>query len=176
MLVASLVVLVVARWIQAPDPALAGFLLVALLVLVAVTWWGRRIATLRRVLFGVTAALLLGVASRYHLRLVALATVRHARRQWGLADATLILGAGVVGRALAEAMLESPELGLRPVGFIDPDPRTGRDSEVPVLSRSRSDLSAVIDHHGVRTDGYQASARGSKKSSPGSVTSCWMNL
>ena len=85
------------------------------------------------------------------VRLLALATVRHARRQWGLADATLILGAGVVGRALAEAMLESPELGLRPVGFIDPDPRTGRDSEVPVLSRSRSDLSAVIDHHRVRT-------------------------
>jgi len=85
------------------------------------------------------------------VRLFALAGARLARRRLGLADPTLILGAGVVGRALAEAMLESPELGLRPVGFIDPDPRTGRDSEVPVLSRSRSDLADVIDQHQVRT-------------------------
>lgn len=85
------------------------------------------------------------------LRLAVLAGARLARRLFAIGDSTLILGAGVVGRALCTSMLEAPELGLRPVGFIDPDPRQGKDTDMPVLSRSRSDLADVIKRHKVGT-------------------------
>jgi exopolysaccharide biosynthesis polyprenyl glycosylphosphotransferase len=41
---------------------------------------------------------------------------------------TLIVGAGRVGRLMARRLLERPEIGLRPVGFVDNDPL---DSEEP---------------------------------------------
>jgi len=85
------------------------------------------------------------------LRLLFLTAGRMARRRLALGDLTLILGAGDVGRALARTMLERPELGLRPVGFIDPDPRAGDDLRVPVLSRRPSDLAAVIEEHRIGT-------------------------
>ncbi|MEY9848047.1 sugar transferase [Streptacidiphilus sp. MAP5-3] len=47
---------------------------------------------------------------------------------------TLIAGAGHVGQRIAGALLEHPEYGLRPVGFIDPDPIfLPADSTMPVL-------------------------------------------
>ncbi|WP_037607252.1 sugar transferase [Streptacidiphilus rugosus] len=47
---------------------------------------------------------------------------------------TLIAGAGHVGQRIAAALLEHPEYGLRPVGFIDPDPIfLPADFSVPVL-------------------------------------------
>ena len=84
-------------------------------------------------------------------RLLVLALLRQSRRLFGLSDATLVLGAGVVGRAMASAMLAAPELGLRPVGFLDPDPRQGNDTDLPVLSRSRSELADLILRHRVGT-------------------------
>ena len=35
---------------------------------------------------------------------------------------TLIVGAGVIGRQLERRMLQHPELGFMPVGFLDDDP------------------------------------------------------
>lgn len=84
-------------------------------------------------------------------RLLVLALLRQSRRRFGFSNATLVLGAGVVGRAMATAMLAAPELGLRPVGFLDPDPRQGKDTDLPVLSTSRSDLADVIMKHRVGT-------------------------
>jgi exopolysaccharide biosynthesis polyprenyl glycosylphosphotransferase len=84
------------------------------------------------------------------LRLLCLAAGRIARRRFGVGDNVLILGAGVVGLALANTMLERPELGLNPIGFIDSDPRKG-DSAVPVLSGTRSQLAEVIEEHRVGT-------------------------
>jgi exopolysaccharide biosynthesis polyprenyl glycosylphosphotransferase len=84
------------------------------------------------------------------LRLVCLALGRIARRRLGVSENVLILGAGVVGQALASTMLERPELGLRPIGFIDSDPRQG-ESTVPVLSGLRSQLAEVIEQHRVGT-------------------------
>lgn len=76
------------------------------------------------------------------------------RRAWRRNDATnaLIVGAGVVGRQVAARLLERPEWGLRPVGYVDKDPlpvdvdRLG----LPVLGASW-DLEELVERHGVRT-------------------------
>ena len=46
----------------------------------------------------------------------------HARRRGVAARPTLIVGAGHVGHMMARRLLEAPELGLRPVGFLDANP------------------------------------------------------
>jgi exopolysaccharide biosynthesis polyprenyl glycosylphosphotransferase len=73
-----------------------------------------------------------------------------ARRQGESLRPTLIVGAGRVGRLTAKRLLEHPELGLKPVGFLDKDPLES-DGEVlvPVLGSSW-DLDRVVEEHGVR--------------------------
>jgi exopolysaccharide biosynthesis polyprenyl glycosylphosphotransferase len=62
---------------------------------------------------------------------------------------TLILGAGRVGHLIARRLLAHPELGLRPIGFVDPDPlEVERPSGVPMLG-SGEDLERVVQEHGV---------------------------
>ncbi|MGI8574702.1 MAG: exopolysaccharide biosynthesis polyprenyl glycosylphosphotransferase [Egibacteraceae bacterium] len=64
---------------------------------------------------------------------------------------TLIIGAGEVGRLVGRRLLERPELGLRPIGFLDKAPReeTGEPgSSLPVLGASW-DLEEVIERHDV---------------------------
>lgn len=63
---------------------------------------------------------------------------------------TLIVGAGRVGRLAAQRLLDSPQLGLKPVGFLDKDPLadTGAGAELPVLGASW-DLESVVREHGV---------------------------
>ena len=48
--------------------------------------------------------------------------VVRSRRARADAKPTLIIGAGTVGHLLARRLLERPDLGLRPVGFLDKDP------------------------------------------------------
>jgi exopolysaccharide biosynthesis polyprenyl glycosylphosphotransferase len=73
---------------------------------------------------------------------------REARRRGESACPTLIIGAGRVGRLAARRLLEHPELGLRPIGFLDKEPLE-RDGALPVLGASW-DLDAVVAQHGVR--------------------------
>jgi exopolysaccharide biosynthesis polyprenyl glycosylphosphotransferase len=62
---------------------------------------------------------------------------------------TLILGAGRVGHLVARRLLAHPELGLRPIGFVDPDPlEVERPSGIPLLG-SGDDLERVVQEHGV---------------------------
>lgn len=61
---------------------------------------------------------------------------------------TLIVGAGVIGRLVARRLQERPELGLRPVGFLDKEPRAG-ESVLPVLGASWN-LEDVVREHDVR--------------------------
>ncbi|MGB2953243.1 MAG: sugar transferase, partial [Gaiellaceae bacterium] len=70
-----------------------------------------------------------------------------ARRQGGLVRPTLILGAGRVGQVVARRLAEHPELGLRPVGFLDKEPLDG-DRSAPLLGASW-DLDRVVAEHGV---------------------------
>jgi exopolysaccharide biosynthesis polyprenyl glycosylphosphotransferase len=63
---------------------------------------------------------------------------------------TLIVGAGQVGRLTAARLLERPELGLRPVGFLDKDPLDESDEGVvlPVLGASW-DIEEAVRTHGI---------------------------
>lgn len=75
------------------------------------------------------------------------------RRAWrrGGAAPTLIIGAGHVGRGVARRLLDRPELGLRPVGFLDKEPMApdGADDGPPVLGASW-DFEDQVRRHGVQ--------------------------
>ena len=70
------------------------------------------------------------------------------RRDGELAKPTLIVGAGHVGRLTATRLLDHPELGLKPVGFIDKEPLDAQSLPAPVLGASW-DLERLIEQHGV---------------------------
>jgi exopolysaccharide biosynthesis polyprenyl glycosylphosphotransferase len=73
-----------------------------------------------------------------------------ARRRGESVRPTLVVGAGHVGRLTARRLLDHPELGLRPVGFLDKEPRAVADDDgLPVLGASW-DLDRVVAEHGVR--------------------------
>ena len=80
-----------------------------------------------------------------------LAQNRLYRSGRGLAP-TLIVGAGQVGRLAAKRLLESPSLGLRPIGFLDKNPLVldgvAGDLNLPVLGASW-DLEQVVRRDGV---------------------------
>ena len=63
---------------------------------------------------------------------------------------TLIVGAGRVGRLAAARLLDKPEVGLKPIGFLDKDPLADDGSGValPVLGASW-DLEEVVREHDV---------------------------
>jgi exopolysaccharide biosynthesis polyprenyl glycosylphosphotransferase len=71
-----------------------------------------------------------------------------ARRHGELARPTLIVGAGRVGALTATRLLDNPELGLRPVGFLDKEPLDEARLPVPVLGASW-DLERLIEQHGI---------------------------
>ena len=45
---------------------------------------------------------------------------------------TLIIGAGKVGRLAAKRLLAHPELGLKPIGFLDKDPLAAEEGSLPL--------------------------------------------
>jgi exopolysaccharide biosynthesis polyprenyl glycosylphosphotransferase len=76
---------------------------------------------------------------------------RWARSTRRVGKPVLIMGAGLVGSQVARRLDSHPEYGLRPVGFLDDDPRSiaevgGRD--VPVLG-TVEDLDEIVWHTGV---------------------------
>jgi exopolysaccharide biosynthesis polyprenyl glycosylphosphotransferase len=76
-----------------------------------------------------------------------------SRRSGDTAAPTIIIGAGHVGRLVARRLVEHPEIGLRPIGFLDKEPRARRDADdgtpaLPVLGASW-DLAEVITSHAV---------------------------
>ncbi len=64
---------------------------------------------------------------------------------------TLIVGAGKVGRLVARRLLDEPQLGLRPVAFLDPDPLPPDEGgpDLPVATAS-SALDDVVERYGAR--------------------------
>src|SRR5919198_4679883 len=72
-----------------------------------------------------------------------------ARRYGELAKPTLIVGAGRIGRLTARRLIEHPEFGLRPIGFLDKEPLEEDGLPVPVLGASW-DLERVVEQHGVQ--------------------------
>ena len=76
-----------------------------------------------------------------------LAIVADRSNRLGHGAPTLILGAGQVGHLVARRLLAHPELGLRPIGFVDSDPlEVERPSGLPVLG-SQDDLEKIVREH-----------------------------
>jgi exopolysaccharide biosynthesis polyprenyl glycosylphosphotransferase len=74
-----------------------------------------------------------------------------ARRHGESLRPTIIVGAGRVGRLMAKRLQLQPELGLKPIGFLDRDPMAAADDEIrlPVLGASW-DLDRVVADHDVQ--------------------------
>jgi exopolysaccharide biosynthesis polyprenyl glycosylphosphotransferase len=74
-----------------------------------------------------------------------------ARRHGEALRPTLVVGAGRIGRLMAKRLLEHPELGLKPIGFLDKEPMDAQEgaSLLPVLGASW-DLDRVVEEHGVQ--------------------------
>ena len=64
----------------------------------------------------------------------------------------LVVGAGRLGRALVDKLIEHPEAGLAVVGFADDDPLKAADlyRGVPVLGTTQT-VAAVVDERGIDT-------------------------
>jgi exopolysaccharide biosynthesis polyprenyl glycosylphosphotransferase len=77
-------------------------------------------------------------------------TQSRARASGELIRPTLIVGAGKVGRLAARRLLEHPELGLRPIGFLDKEPLDDAGGPMlPVLGASW-DLDRLVADYGVQ--------------------------
>ena len=72
-----------------------------------------------------------------------------ARREREAARPTLVVGAGRVGALTARRLLEHPEFGLQPIGFVDKEPLDEAGLPLPVLGASW-DLERLIEQHGIQ--------------------------
>jgi exopolysaccharide biosynthesis polyprenyl glycosylphosphotransferase len=73
-----------------------------------------------------------------------------ARREGEASKPTLIIGAGRIGRLTAHRLLEHPEFGLQPIGFLDKEPLDdSSELGLPVLGSSW-DLDRVVNEYGVQ--------------------------
>jgi exopolysaccharide biosynthesis polyprenyl glycosylphosphotransferase len=70
------------------------------------------------------------------------------RREGKTLRPTVVVGAGRVGLIVAERLLQRPELGLKPVGFLDKAPLAQGHPRLPVLGASW-DLARIVEEHGV---------------------------
>jgi exopolysaccharide biosynthesis polyprenyl glycosylphosphotransferase len=74
--------------------------------------------------------------------------LRHARVNQRIATPTLIVGAGAIGEHVVRRLLERPEYGLRPVGFLDADPpppgSEPENADVPLLGGPEELADAVL--------------------------------
>ncbi|WP_240157691.1 sugar transferase [Pseudonocardia broussonetiae] len=116
--------------------AAAAFGLVAAVALLA----GQHDATIRSIGEVVVLFFLIAAVPRGTVFQVG----RWARRRFGRGERTIVLGTGAMGVALAGSMLDLPEFGLRPVGFIDPSPPAGgTELPVPLLGATLHDAIAA---------------------------------
>jgi lipopolysaccharide/colanic/teichoic acid biosynthesis glycosyltransferase len=89
-----------------------------------------------------TAGLLLAT------RVAAAAVLRSAHRQGRLTERAVLIGAGPEGRQLGALLDEHPELGLRPIGFLDCTPIPAPVPLLPVVG-AVADLGALVAREGV---------------------------
>ncbi|MFN8081048.1 MAG: sugar transferase [Kineosporiaceae bacterium] len=81
------------------------------------------------------------------LRAIGYGVVRSLRRQRRVVHRTLVLGAGRVGAQVADVLLDHPEYGLHPIGFLDSDPWLGpKELPLPILGGTDSLYHVLTDH------------------------------
>jgi exopolysaccharide biosynthesis polyprenyl glycosylphosphotransferase len=96
--------------------------------------------------------------------LVTAAAVRHRRRRLGASDRTLIVGTGSTARLLGVALLDNPQLGLLPTGYVAETDNvvidlrdgaklsgTGANLPLPILATRMQDLTTVLASHDIST-------------------------
>ncbi|MPZ94151.1 MAG: NAD-dependent epimerase/dehydratase family protein [Propionibacteriales bacterium] len=59
---------------------------------------------------------------------------------------TLVIGAGVAGRALARDLAAAPDFGLEPIGFLDDDPSKTPIAELPVFGSLSRLTETALEH------------------------------
>ena len=93
----------------------------ALVVTVANAVWPEQMLPLTAPVIAAPLVILAAATVRYLVRVLALRTLRALRE--AEPSRALIVGAGDIGRALADSMLRDPSSTWDPVGFLDDDPR-----------------------------------------------------
>jgi exopolysaccharide biosynthesis polyprenyl glycosylphosphotransferase len=81
-------------------------------------------------------------------RMLAYPLMRVYRRSGGLGDPTIIVGSGNIGCQVADTLIEHPEYGLWPVGYVDDDPLV-RDRRIPVMG-GLSELPGLLREYRIR--------------------------
>ena len=129
-------------------PKLVGHWLAAVAITILVQagftqlWWD-----LVRVKWDVVAAAAAAVVVLLSFRAVGYAVVRGLRRRGRVVHRTLILGAGRVGAQIADILLDHPEHGLHPIGFLDSDPWLGpKELPLPILGGTDALYHVLTDH------------------------------
>jgi exopolysaccharide biosynthesis polyprenyl glycosylphosphotransferase len=127
-------------------PALAGAVSVAAMLVIVV----QEVASAATGSSLTVAAWALAVAFVYAGRAALSVTQRHLRRRGSSTVPTLIVGAGVVGRQVADRLRNSPEYGLVPVGYVDSNPKDVDGSGLLPVLGSLAELPLVIRHSRIR--------------------------
>ena len=92
-------------------------------------------------------ALLFLIGARFAVQLITDGRVRGPRVGKGFREA-LVIGGGDGGRLVVRELMRNPQLNLRPVGFLDDDPRKLRIKDehgLKVLGDTSGDLERVLD-------------------------------
>ncbi len=105
-------------------------------------WWD-----LAKVKWEIVASAAVTLGLILALRAVSYSVVRTLRRRHRVMHRTLILGAGRVGAQVADILLDHPEHGLHPVGFLDSDPWLGpKELPLPILGGTDALYHVLTDH------------------------------
>jgi exopolysaccharide biosynthesis polyprenyl glycosylphosphotransferase len=125
-------------------PALLGRTILAGALATVVGVWDNQWAS-RDILWFTAALAVMCVLARS----IAFAVARQARASGRSRHRALILGGGEVGNLLARTLLDRPEIGLDPIGFLDDDPLLALDDwAVPHLG-GNADLVHLVSSRGV---------------------------
>jgi exopolysaccharide biosynthesis polyprenyl glycosylphosphotransferase len=127
-------------------PALAGAISVAAMLVIVLQEVVTSTAGSSPIVVAWALAIGFAVAGRAGLAV----SERRLRRRGSSTVPTLIVGAGVVGRQVAERLRNSPEYGLVPVGYVDSTPMQGDGNGLLPVLGTLAELPLVIRHSGIR--------------------------
>jgi len=141
-------------------PPLAGVVVAtAAVVTAANAVWPERMLPMTAPVIAAPFVIVAVATVRYLVRLLAARTLRTLREAEAEPSRALIVGAGDIGRALADSMLRDPSSAWDPVGFLDDDPRKRHlrhagvsvagttDQLRPALERTGADILVIATTH-----------------------------
>ena len=139
---------------------LAGVVLATAFVVTATNAvWPEQMLPMTAPVIAAPMVILAAATVRYLVRLLAARTLRVLREAEAEPSRALIVGAGDIGRALADSMLRDPSSAWKPVGFLDDDLRKRHlrhagvsvagttDQLRPALERTGADVLVIATTH-----------------------------